>query len=224
MLFSGVTWPKFFSMMAAFLAPERVRRPWSVQVPKYSLPLALMSLSMLCDAWRGSLVGTAMAARGARSIMSEAFMVNAACRDAKPGERGRDGGTANKGSGSSMGSYRGINRGAGRRGSSSPRPHLALWDLPMSSSKLVVGTISTPAHGITVVFLVPLFCHGARAARPSLSLMIQNLGSFPRPGIPSRHRHVQKTSARIVFMRGPAIAYASLPTGEGAVPFPNSAD
>lgn len=63
MLFSGVTWPKLASMMAAFLPV--VSLPWSVQVPKYSLPLALNSLSMLWAAWRGSRESTAGAAETA---------------------------------------------------------------------------------------------------------------------------------------------------------------
>ena len=73
MLFSGVTWPKLAWMMAAFL--PAVRRPWSAQVPKYSLPLAFIRASMLTDAWRVSMVGAARAASGARRSKSPDFML-----------------------------------------------------------------------------------------------------------------------------------------------------
>ena len=76
-LFSGVTCPKFALMMAA-LDPV-VKRPWSVAVPKYFLPLAFMAASMLwaaCREKRGSEEGRADAKEATESmVMRSNFMV-----------------------------------------------------------------------------------------------------------------------------------------------------
>jgi len=80
MLFSGVTWPKCASMMAAFLPDES--RPWSVHVPKYNFPLALNSVSTLvasCCRSSSSPAGAATAASGARRRRSPDFIVGETC-------------------------------------------------------------------------------------------------------------------------------------------------
>lgn len=65
MLFSGVSCPKSALTMAELVESDSV--PWSPQVPKYFLPLALKALLMLAAAWRSPITQAEHAAEVKRN-------------------------------------------------------------------------------------------------------------------------------------------------------------